>query len=83
MAFVKSQNGVASVTLGQHDDRGVCQTDLEIRELLDDLAGSANVRSRESFKAESSSLDLRERCLLGRRADSCREEIVELRQHEG
>jgi hypothetical protein len=81
--FVEGQHVECLVAAGEHDDRRVRETDVEIAVGLDDLVRDGDVGGVERFETVGAARHFgqqRERCV---RADARREEVVELGEDEG
>jgi predicted nucleic-acid-binding protein len=82
VALVERQHVARVVALGEHDDRGVGEADVQIAVALDDLACSGNVEFVEDRQLVDAALDLLEQRDLGWDAGVFRDQGIELGEDE-
>ncbi len=83
VSFIERKHFRYRVASGQHHDRRVCETDLQIVVLLDHFLRTRNVGCIERLKLVCAAGDLIENSRLCVAANIAHQQIVELGQHEG
>ena len=83
MPFVEGQHAECLVAAGEHDDRRVRETDVEIAVGLDDLVRDGDVGGVERFESVGAARHFGQQRERRGRADARREEGVALSQDEG
>lgn len=82
VALVEGENLSYPMAVGQHDDRGVGESDLVIGVAGDDAPCDSEVLGVEGSELEAASGDLVQQCELPLDAPSREREVVGLGQHE-
>lgn len=82
MAFIKGQHVADSISMGEHDQRRIGETERERSVAADDPLGSGDVIGFECLHPIHPAADLSQEGSLSSLPNARRKQIVELRQHE-
>ena len=83
MALIRAQQIQRSVTVREHDDRGVGQSDVEIGIAFHGSPCKADVLGREQFELIRAARDFVDERHLRLVTDPVADEIIQLREHKG